>query len=672
MNFGVNQRPQTGSLADISAASFAPIKTKPELKTAPAQAIETAEVTEVTDPSQIAHAFGMASPQGDSLTSVMIFPDEPSESVSPEKSPAVVRGERILSDLHSRRDPQNDLRGATKSTDVIVAKMFQNSHLQGDISQLKQSLEKVALKLRGLDNPDAPALSRSEIDELNAQLKRFGLMTDGLQLYNLSLRKSAGPGQPRVPFVCSKHEVEQLKDVCAAMLAATPVDNKAILLSKPQGGVSEDPLGLSKPVDFFAADAFSPEALPPANTYENIVIRSQKYDAMLSEITPFLNDAISLVDNLIAEQDQVNQQLTKAIEQSGTLSAKIEAQETLISTTLDIEKGIKELPEMDPSPQALSALNKKLEPSGLSIGINAKGNTVFKQNGVNVSAGFFKTAIHELLASQTKGLASLYGQLSAQQAQVTDLTKKSEVMSQRIEEVQETRIKPALKAIDTINAGEQENLEWLYAQKNDKAHWSTLSPEKQSEINALIASRERALEQTKALASKSNATLSNIGTALNVAEKLRGTAALVIEKLGQTKAHVSDRLNQLDKLVDQGKKHADKAQALIDAANALKITTSTPESFQMTQRLSEDVLSWITDMEQRFHSDTQRHQGLQAQLHLEQETLDRTLSTLRESVLYHQDQLTQMAEGSRERALNVLTSALEHAQSIATQHLMLK
>lgn len=665
MSFGVNQRPQTGNLPDPFSASFAPVKKTPENEHSQVPlsvTLQNVQASEEVDTSAAA-SFRPVSSQGDSLTSVMMFPDETTPAASLEKSAEVVRGERILSDLHHRRDPVNGVGGTAKSTDIIVAKIFQQSHLQGDIQQLKQALEKVSTHLRSLDNPEAPPLSRSEIDALNAQLKRFGLMTDGLQLYNLSSRKAAGPGQPRVPCVCSKHELDQLKDVCAAMLAAKPVDNKSLLLGKPQGAESldKDPLGLSQATDFFAPNAFLPEAFPPANTFSDIVARVDKFDAMLSQAESFLNEGIKVVDGLISEQEQVNKALSDTSKEGEVLIAQVDAQQTEISNILDLKQAVDKLPV---ETQAITALNKKLAPFGLQIDTNVKGMGRFKHNGASVSETAFKGVIDALLANKTKVLKGLSDQLIVKQNQIAELTEKSQVLSQQIEAAQETWIKPASKAFDNLNRVGNETLEALYGIKNDKDRWSALSSQEQERINALIARQERGLARVHDGAKRGNATLDKVNTALKAADKVRNAAALVFEALGKSSNKLRESLSHLDKLMRDDKKGSAKAQALMDAANALKVKLSSPQSSQTMQQWSEEVLSWIGDVEKRMNADTQRHQQLQAQSRMDQAALDRSLDNLRENLLYHQDQLSSMTETVRERTLNALASALNNFQKL--------
>ncbi len=68
MNFGVNQRPQTVTLPDLSGTVSTPVKKAPEFK--PSQILE----------ASVAASFSAVSSRGDSLTSVMIFLDEASDS----------------------------------------------------------------------------------------------------------------------------------------------------------------------------------------------------------------------------------------------------------------------------------------------------------------------------------------------------------------------------------------------------------------------------------------------------------------------------------------------------------------------------------------------------------------------------------------------------------------
>lgn len=502
MNFGVNQRPQTVTLPDLSGTVSTPVKKAPEFK--PSQILE----------ASVAASFSAVSSRGDSLTSVMIFPDEASDS--PEKSAEVVRGDHVL----------------------------------------------------------------------------------------------------------------------------------------------------SQAIDFLAPDAFSPEALPPTKTFQDLVARVNKFDALIAQAESFLKDGIKIVDGLVSEQEQVNGALSDAIKEGEGLITSIDEQQTQIAKTLEIKQDIENLPV---DTQAISALNKKLAPLGLQIDMSAKGMGRFKHKGASVSEGSFKGVIDALLANQTQALKGFSDQLTAKQRQITELTAKSTVLGQRIEEARETRIKPALKAFENLNAMAKETLEGLYAFKNDTDRWAALSPEAQERVNAMIASQERGLVQVNKGTQQSNATLDKVNVALKVAEKLRTAGALVFEALDKTSTKLTEGLKNLEKLISGDKKGSVKAQVLIEAANALKMKLSSPQSSQMAQQWSEDALSWISDVEKRMNADTQRHQQLQQQSRMDQAALDRSLGHLRESLLYHQDQLSTMTEAIHERTLNALTSALENVQQLATK-----
>ncbi len=387
-----------------------------------------------------------------------------------------------------------------------------------------------------------------------------------------------------------------------------------------------------------------------------------KYAPLLSQTQLFLNDSVKIVDDLISEQEQVNGALSEVIKEGEGLITKVDTQQTQIAKTLDIKQDVENFPV---DTQAISALNKKLAPLGLQIDMSAKGMGRFKHNGASVSESSFKGVINTLLANQTQALKGFSDQLTAKQRQITELTAKSTVLGQRIEEARETRIKPALKAFENLNTMAKETLEGLYALKNDKDRWAALSSEAQERLNAMIASQERGLVQANKGTQEISATLDKMNVALKVAEKLRTAGALVFEALGKTSNKLTEGLKNLEKLMGDDKKGSVKAQVLIEAANALKMKLSSPQSSQMAQQWSEDALSWISDVE-RMNADTQRHQQLQHQSRMDQAALDRSLGDLRENLLYHQDQISTMTEAIRERTLEALTSALQNVEQLAT------
>lgn len=646
----MSNRSQTGQLPELASFSIK----NPSLD-APVQDANLSVLWESTEEafSVLDKPFevkAVSFHKGDNPTSVAFFSEneEKSSFSAPSlgKSLAAERGERLLNDLYLRQG-----QGVNKSygsLDYSIAKLrregpsLTTQHLESRLSELLD-------KLRGLDNPDAPPLSAEEVRQFNASLKQFGLMTDGLQLYNLTNRVPAGEGAQRRPAVLMRREAQQLKDVCRALieLNASQVEtHESFLTGKKPTPISPDTANFGLPTFGQDLDLLVPESQAVlAQDEASVVTRITEYQPLIVNSEDDIEASIKEVDALISEQTKVNKDLSEALVQGEKVSVQIQTvQKALGDLTALLERFPDGLPVLEQPAQA-EALNQILKPLGLEVKLAANGSTLYFNQGKEVLASQFQGLLHQGVLAKQSQLQTLNTKALETQLQVSQLTDKSNTLSHKIETEVETRLKPAMLSNQQAITELQSKLASLYALKQNPSQWSALSAERQHEINQEIQLYEKQLQNKQRLQNLGSDKLDQVAKVLEHAQELRQQAKDLVQQLLQ-------QLMQNQKILSHpALKNAakpsiadEKALALIHKANQLSVHT--PWDTTGAQSMIDQSLQWMQETEQFLLDHLKQQQREEALARTVRVHLDRSLALVRENTTYHQMQLDKIHQVS--------------------------
>lgn len=657
MNFNVSNHSQTGQLPELESFSTKKISfDAPVVDTGLSVTHESAELSVLDKPFEIKE---VSFHKGDSPVSVAFFPEKEESSFSAPslgKSLAAERGERLLNDLYLRQG-----RGVNKSygsLDYTIAKLrregpsLTTQHLESRLSELLD-------KLRGLDNPDAPPLSAEEVRQFNASLKQFGLMTDGLQLYNLTNRVPTGDSAQRRPAVLMRREAHQLKDVCRALieLNSSQVEtHESFLTGKKPAPISPDTtnfgFSLSKPSDsVFPSLGQDLDLLVPgsqavlAQDELSVLTRITEYQPLIVNSEDDIEASIKEVNALISEQTKVHKDLSDALVQGEKVFVQIQTEQKVLGDlTSLLERFPDGLPILE-QPEQASTVNQIVNPLGLEVKLAANGSTLYFHQGKEVSASQFQGVLHQEVLAKQSQLQTLNTKALETKLQISQLTDKSKTLSNKIESEVETRLKPAMLLNQQAITELQSKLTSLYALKQNPSQWNTLSAERQQEINQEISLYEKQLQNKQRLQNLGTQQLDLVAKVLEKAQDIRQQAKDLVHKLLQQMIQ-SQKILSHPVLKNSGKPSVadEKALALIHKANQLSVHMQWDTTG--AQSMIDQSLKWMQETEQFLLDNLKKQQREEVLEHTVRVHLDRSLAVVRENTRYHQTQLDKIHEVS--------------------------
>ncbi len=609
--------------------------------------------------------------KGDSLTSLVIFPDGESPQATGTqafkgleiKSPAAVRGERILESLYLRQGVQGpranqDVKSSGKGYqpfDYAIAKISRDGKSL-NVQQLQSTLSTLSERLRGLNNPSATPLSADEVSQINASLKHFGLLTDGLQLYNLTNRVSTVPGQPRRPTVCTPYDLGMLKDVCSALLETKqPIANNTLFGSPVQPAIQQkataanrftapgmsfsdsvrpDPVSLNFRHNSFATDSPLIALSDKMTTYQDLIVAGESLIELgTKELAELMN-----------QQEQVSTDLEIVGRRTETLKEKSAQQQVVLRDLRDIYCQFPDgLPVVRSATEA-AQINAKLAIVGLKVEVTADGQTRYLQEGRELTEEQFKQKLGQGVAAQQWVLQGINTDLAQTQNQASQLQQKNQQLGQRVQYVIDDKINPGRTHLQTAHEKATAELQELYAIKQDPQRWAALSPDQQAHNELQIRQIEQDLARIAQGSQRGDRQLQLAETVLRRADELNDIANKLLNQLNQIiKANNHLLADPVLKKAAKTSEQDTQLLALIEKANQLQQGLSLTGNGSVN--LSNQTRKWLEETEQFLLEAQKAHQTQTTTESQARTSLDRSLTVLRESLAYHEKKLEQIHQG---------------------------
>lgn len=592
MNLNIGKSP-TGALPPLESPkgtfktpSFSPA---PELNIK----VSTEESTEWSVRDQPFDPGTVTFHQGESLTEVPLFAEAEKRVF---KSPAAAQGERALAAFQDRQGQAG--RKSYGVLDYAFAKLSREG--AGLTTQtLSRQLSTLMERLKGLDNPDAPPLSADEVVQLNASLKTIGLMTDGVQLYNLSNRMATEPGAKRQPQVCSTYEVQQIQNVCAALLEA-PSESSELAVFGQNLSVFQDVI---------------------VEMEQNIAAAEVKVQGMIDQL------------------HKVDQALDQSIQKAETLAVEFQVQTQEVQgivETLDLMTEVDKPGKLNP--EKVSVLNERLKPLALEVKLSSGGRPVFRHRGQEISSTQVKGLIRSRLSEKREILQNLALEMAQNHQNILRLQRQSRDLSSQMQVVIDKELKPALKQLAQTRQQGQHDLNALLDLKADPERWGRLSAQEQAQVDKMIAAYRQGMTRIDKSTQRGEKVMEQAESALAASQKIQDAATRILKDLAGLMQQNQKLLAHPALLaLDQAAPLEAKAAELIHAANQLYVDLNL--NTEGAASLIEQSLEWIRETEQLMLDALKQSAQDTVRAQSERLHLDRTLTLMRENMDYHQQQL---------------------------------
>lgn len=659
MNFNVNSNRHTESL-------FKPTSIPPsfgEAQQAPATGLSSETALPLQDLAQVQAV------QGESLHSLLLFPEtiETPATAPPEAlSREVQQGVELLNDLSLRRGGVSQSGNSTiaKPLDYALAKMSQEVSIL-PVNQLSKSLKELSTRLSGLGNRDQPPLTALEISQYNAALKSFGLMTDGQNLYNLSVRTPDPASGARKPMLCTRSDMDKLIAGCAAVQADFAMQPGSADPFLPHLRASALPSAPAQPAAASRFGAQSPES-PRAfglNTLSAIERISHTMSAlnnftdMLIQGESYITESAQMIDELLKQQQEVDQALGAAIERHEGVQTELQAQEQILSSLSDVAQSVQNSSDLNQSLRGdLGALNQTLAPLQLEVRRDSAGQLQFFKQGQAISEAEFRQALQQGVNRQTTTVASLNQELAQTEQNVGALRDRSETISTQLETAAD-KGRQGLAILEQASDIGQRGLQELLAIRNNPEAWNQLSDELKNQVNEKINTLQSGLQKIDQLTEIGRNSVSRAEEQLQRSASLREQADLAVARSQELRKRIADLLEQQREMRAQEQPLTSQAEQI----EALLKREPAPDN-QALQKLAE---SWLDSLQSHFSEAEnlyQQHQKVNAQA---RDSFERAAQKLRENLNYHHEKLSDMDEQSRARLEQALQDSLAQTRALS-------
>jgi hypothetical protein len=664
MNFNVNPHRTTDALPELtSVANPAAIKTP-----------FGTPVVAHEDPVQDSVTTQIQAIQGDSLTSVLIFPESPTSA--PQTNAAthsednLQAGILLLEDLKQRRGMGVVSEGGSKAKplDYAMAKMTKEiSSLS--VEQMNKSLNELTHRLTGLGNRDQAPLTQQEISQYNAALKYFGFMTDGKNLYNLTVRIPDAATGERKPLICTRSEIEKLRSVCAviesefrsqpdnlnffgpspASLALPGLESNA-----PKTAASRFGIGTPDPVSDMGFGISGDAKLGPVM---KVLSQLTDFKDLLAQGETFINDSAQIIERLLPEQVKVDQDLVVAIDRNDAVRTELEQQGVVLANLQALAPLLLEGSGITQAigTEDLNTINQKLASLNLEVRRDDSGQLHFLKQGKVISQAEFRKDLREALKLQTTTVDNLNLELSQTESSVRELRDKSENLSVKIADAVSQQ-RHGLDLIEQAKKLGQASLRDLLALRNDPSVWNSLNQAMKDLVNSKIAEINHDLQHIDTVAERGKKLIQTTESHLASSAAIRDRAEIALKRNEALREQINNQLEQLRSVQNQTHELREATEKLETLLNKRPAPNGT--------ELKAMADSWLHSLEQLFKEDQILHKSQNSKAENERVSLERNAQKMRENLNYHNKKLSELDEQSRTRLSNALQDSLAQARAL--------
>ncbi len=665
MSFQVNQPRQTGNLPPV----FQPAGTQPapEALFNPANpfGVPAASSESVATSESVAQ---INSTQGESLAVVNLFGGPSFPTATDLSQPDVTQGLMIFDDLVRRRGQGVD-GGTRQPLDYSLAKMTE-SPSPLEVNQLDQTLQELAQRLQGLGIKEAGPLTADELARFNGTLKTFGLKTDGINLYNLSVRASDPATSQRRPIQVTRTQIDTLRAACAAVRSQFEKDSSPFMRSKLRS--IEPSVSDMSPVALRFGVPEKPSQLTDSASIRlrTILLQRNEFEGLLNQGLSFIDESAALIQGLSPQIAQTNQALALAASETGRISTQLANERQTMISLQQVGERLLGQASIQVSTADLPALNRELAGVKLEIQQGENGLPRFLQNGQTISEADFRLALHSSIQAQATTVGQLNAELGHQAQKVEALSAHANNLSQQMQHAISLS-KLGLESFAGNKPRMRDALMNLEALRADPAQWAQLSPQEQQQATEMISFLSQGLQKAeqaegliKPLVEQGLKDLQAVAEGNQKIEGLLKQVQKQRKEIEALLAAVQQGLDQMAKQLDPTPIQSTEAQPLLNKADELEATLNLapqPDGAAL-RKLSE---SWLNELESNFREFSQLHRTQSTDRENQRQSFDRSIRALREQLTYHEQQLDSMAERSHAQVRQALLDSVVAFKGLA-------
>lgn len=555
---------------------------------------------------------------------------------------------------------------------------------------IQRALENCQTHLKAF-NPDAKPLSAEDITTYNTVLKEYGFMTDGVQLYNLSVKPvTSADGLSSKPATCSALDIQNVLDFAKAAQVRPESSGQqdfqqqvrtAFRIEKPRLGsqrAQQIPVIANPnliPLPTSKADVTIGTNGPPvanATVQKMLKLRNEHRAAMnvAEQSTGMVSANIKAVDVLISEQEMADQRVSNEIvrndnlrghlsqESDSLLKLKPRVEALLGASDLGLAVG-----------QNLTDVNQDLAPLSLSLQRDSQGQLQFQHQGQAISEAQFRSLLVQGFANQTAKVRGLRSDLEQSSTQLVSYQRASNQVSVKLEKAA-AGLHSQIAELPQTLAGLQQHRQSLMEIRSNPAAWNELDPQQQQELETMLKQTDTAIAKLKTTEQRGTTVMAQATEQLSRSEKVRGRAQQALgasrEILKTTQVLLNDAGKTLERFraqLDKERAAAENARELIAKADALEATLALTPGPNLAQ-LSKASADWLIEIDKIARSFEQHQTGQSRTQAIALQNLARVARTLRENLSYQEEKLQNLANSGRERLIQTLKDSINAVRAL--------
>lgn len=532
--------------------------------------------------------------------------------------------------------------------------------------------------------PNLARLSNEEVKRVNEQLKSYGLMTDGVQLYNLTVKPlEEQGGMSSKPATCSAEDLQRILDFSLAALTRT--DSAADL------GVQLSPdhvrERMAAATSIPGINTFNQESVPIAT--ESQLIRAPKpltqgafqkggYDIRQALQRVSISHANVLAvgagqDNLIEanilslqngmqQQTAFDQTLVSETENRQRLAGMLKQESGVLQTLIPRAKSLLASDNLDSTIGGdIGGVNRDLTTLNLRVERGPKGLRFLRQ-GIEISQQDFRSALVNGLNLQTAKVKGLESNLSASNQRATSLEQSSQQNSGKLEK-DRTELRSNLGAAAQGRAALMQDRQELMKIRNSEA-WSQLSPQEQQNVERMLKETDAALARLDRATQRGTEVDKRVTAQLNYSQQVRARSRETVQQAQALMREIQPMLDNSNQILQKYRAMLDRerelekaSERLVKAANDLEAKLNLTPGPSL-EKLNTEASQWLDQLQETAELFSTLQKTEDNKQKIGQQNLERVAQTLRANLDYQQQKLQQLADGGREKLIQALKASI--------------